>query len=72
VEKKTPPPQLPAKTSICFPLGITAMDQISGTVMPELAESHVVPLSVERNIPSPMVPAKMLAPPFPSGLAAME
>jgi hypothetical protein len=72
VEKKTPPPQLPAKMSICFPLGITAIDQISGTVMPAVAETHVVPLSVERKTPSPMVPAKKLTPPFPSGLAAME
>jgi hypothetical protein len=58
--------------SIWFPSGITVIDQISGTVIPDVAETHVAPLSVERKTPSPMVPAKMLAPPFPFGLAAME
>ena len=48
------------------------MDQMSGTVMPEVEETHVAPLSVERKTPSPMVPAKKLTPPVPSGRAAME
>jgi hypothetical protein len=58
VEKKTPPPRVPAKRFV--PLVRRAETFLF--VSPVLAAIQVVPLFVERKTPPPFAPAKMVVP----------
>ena len=58
VEKKTPPPSVPAKR--CVPLAARAKTAVA--VKPELASVQLVPFIVERKTPPPSVPARRLVP----------
>jgi hypothetical protein len=56
VERKTPPPYVPAKTN---PFEPGARAEIEVLVSPALAAVQVAPLLVERKTPPPQVPARI-------------